>query len=136
LGRLVVRYYLDAAPVIYTVERISPYVSSVAVRLSANDAELVASDLTRLECRVKPLKNGDLTLLRDFDDYFSHTCDAIISLSSAIMDLATEIRAQYGFRTPDAMHIAAAVEAKCDVFLTNDFRLARFAGITIDSVGI
>ena len=29
-------------------------------------------------------------------------------------------------------HLAAAVEARCDRFLTNDHRLAKFSGLTIE----
>ncbi len=30
------------------------------------------------------------------------------------------------------IHLAAAVEAGCEVFLTNDFRLARFTDLTVE----
>jgi predicted nucleic acid-binding protein len=43
-----------------------------------------------------------------------------------VIDLATEIRANFGFTTPDAIHLAAAMVTKCDEFLTNDQRLQRF----------
>jgi predicted nucleic acid-binding protein len=32
----------------------------------------------------------------------------------------------------DALHLAAAIEAGCDVFLTNDNQLATFPDITIE----
>jgi predicted nucleic acid-binding protein len=50
------------------------------------------------------------------------------------MDRATAIRAQYGFKTPDAIPLAAAVISGCDVFLTNDHRLDRCPDITIEIV--
>ena len=50
------------------------------------------------------------------------------------IDRATEIWAQYGFKTPDAIHLAAAVASGCNVFLTNDHRLDRFTDITIEVV--
>jgi predicted nucleic acid-binding protein len=53
-------------------------------------------------------------------------------LNSAVYDRAAEIRAQHGFKTPDAIHLAAAIESGCDRFLTNDRRLARFTGITVE----
>ena len=51
-----------------------------------------------------------------------------------MIDRATDIRARYGFRTPDAMHLAAAVVSGCDVFLTNDHRLDRFPDIAMDVI--
>jgi hypothetical protein len=66
------RLYLDAAPVIYTVEQVQPYAATVVTRLSANDLILVASDLTRMECRLKPMRDADASLLQDFDDFFEN----------------------------------------------------------------
>lgn len=128
------RYYLDAAPVIYAVEEVPPYAAAVDVRLSATDAVLVVSDLTRMECRVKPIRDGNDELLEDFDEYFEGTVDEVVSLSRAIIDRATNIRAKYGFKTPDAIHLAAAVASACDVFLTNDHRLDRFSDLTVEVV--
>ncbi len=128
------RVYLDASPVVYTVEQVSPYAAAVDARLSAAGVILVASDLTRLECRVKPLKAGDTALLQDFDEYFEGVIAEVVPLTREVIDRATEIRAQYGFKTPDAIHLAAAVVSGCDVFLTNDQRLTRFTGLTIESV--
>jgi len=132
----IVRIYLDTAPVIYTVEHVLPYAAAVDKRLSAPGIVQVASDLTRMECRVKPLRDGDADLLRDYDDYFEGTVAEIVSLSRDILDRATEIRAQYKFKTPDAIHLAAAVVSGCDVFLTNDRRLDRFGDIVIERAAI
>lgn len=126
------RFYLDTAPVIYTVEQVQPYAASVDARLSAHDAERVASDLTRMECRVKPMRDGDAELLKDFDHYFEGAVTEIVTLSREVIDRATQIRARYGFKTPDAIHLAAALSAGCEVFLTNDHRLDRFADISIE----
>ena len=128
------RLYLDAAPVIYSVEQMAPYAAAVNVRLSAPGVVRVASALTRLECRVKPLRSGNAAVLKDFDDFFAGSVAEIVALSRAVMDRATEIRAQFKFKTPDAMHLAAAVESACDVFLTNDHRLDSFTGITVEHV--
>ncbi len=128
------RVYLDATPVIYAVEHVAPFAVAVDARLSAPGVVCVASDLTRMECRVKPLRSGDTPLLADFDDFFSHTVAEIVPLSRAVFDRATEIRAGYNFKTPDSIHLAAAVESGCNVFLTNDHRLTRFTGIVIEVV--
>jgi predicted nucleic acid-binding protein len=129
-----VRVYLDSAPVIYTVEQVQPFAALVDARLSAPGVEQVTSELTRLECRVKPLRAGDAALLRDFDDYFGDAVAEIVELSREVIDRATDIRAEYAFRTPDAIHLAASLSAGCDVFLTNDHRLDRFAGIAIEVI--
>ncbi len=128
------RIYLDAAPVIYTVEKMEPYAAIVDARLAAVGVVRVASDLTRLECRVKPIQVGNAALLSDFDEYIAGNVSEIVPLTRAVMDRATDIRAQYGFKTPDSIHLAAASVAKCDVFLTNDHRLDRFTGIAVEII--
>ena len=80
------------------------------------------------------MRDGNSILLKDFDDYFNNTIAEIVSLTRDVVDKATEIRAQFNFKTPDSFHLAAALVSKCDVFLTNDQRLNRFTGITIEIV--
>ena len=128
------RVYLDAAPVIYLVENVQPFAASVEAYLSRSAVELVASDLTRLECRVKPMREGDSSLLGQFDAFFGAAVHEIVPLSRDVVDQATEVRARLGFRTPDAIHVAAAAIARCDVLLTNDHRLSRAVGIRVEVV--
>src|SRR6266508_6207621 len=92
----------------------------VHARASEAAVELIASDLTRMECRVKPIRDRDADLLRDFDQFFETIVSALVPLTREVIDLATEIRAESGLRTPDAIHLAAARSAACDSFLTND----------------
>jgi predicted nucleic acid-binding protein len=83
---------------------------------------------------LNPCGGGNADLLKDFNDYFEGAVAEIVALSCEVIDRATEIRAQYGFKTPDAIHLAAAVTSGCDMFLTNDYRLDRFTDITIEVV--
>ena len=69
MGGIIVRVYLDSAPLIYLVENVSPYIEQLVQRLSAEDVRQVCSDLTRLECRMKPLRDGEIALLAAFDTY-------------------------------------------------------------------
>ena len=128
------RLYLDAAPVIYAVEQVAPFFPVVDARLSTAGVVRVASDLTRMECRVKPVREENVDLLKDYDDFFADAVAEIVALSREVMDRATEIRARHGFKTPDAIHLAAAVVTRCDVFLTNDHRLDRFPDIALEVV--
>ena len=128
------RIYLDATIVIYLVEQVSPFAAAVEARLRQTGIVLVASELTRLECRVKPLRLGDVNLLRNYDEFFNTAVSEITPLSADVIDRATAIRAPYGFKTPDAIHLAAAVVSGCDVFLTNDSQFDRFTDIKVELV--
>jgi predicted nucleic acid-binding protein len=85
-----------------------------------------------MECRVKPLATGNAVLLAEFDTAFAAT--ELAPMTTAVFDRATAIRASYKFKTPDSLHLAAAVEAACTVFLTNDHRLAAFTDISVEVV--
>jgi len=127
-----VRIYLDSAVVIYTVEQVTPYAELADARLSPSDVLAVTSDLTRLECRVKPLREDNAALLKDFDDFFDGAIESMVPLSREVIDLATQVRARYGFKAPDSLHLGAALWSECEVFLTNDHRLDRFSEIAIE----
>ena len=128
------RIYPDASPVIYVVQGVAPYFDYVDARLSIPGDTLVISPLTMLECRVKPIREDDHNTLRQFDLFFENTVDEIVPLTRDVIDAATLIRARYGFATPDAIHLGAAMASGCDVFLTNDNRLARFGEMSVEVV--
>ena len=124
------RVYLDSAPIIYLVEDILPYTSALVSRLSAPNVIQVCSELSRLECRVKPIRDGEEALPAAFDSYFREIVNEVLQA----LERATLLRARYGFRTPDAIHLAAAIDSGCDLFLTNDSQLARCQEITVEAV--
>jgi len=127
--------YLDSVIVIYYLADTGPFQARAARRLAAllaSGSGIAISDLVRLECRVGPIKTGNARELADFETFFSSPDVQKIILTPAIFDRAAEIRARFGFATTDAIHLAAAMESGCDLFLTNDARLTRFSGLTVE----
>ena len=62
------RFFLDAATIIYLVESVEPFVTTARRRLSAPGMIQVCTDLSRLECRVKPLREGKQNVLTAYDN--------------------------------------------------------------------
>jgi predicted nucleic acid-binding protein len=127
--------YCDSVILIYFLDSVGPFNVRAMTRMEAIQAAgntVAFSDLTRLECRVKPLKLGATTTLADFDAFFSRPDVSIVPITSAVFDRATIIRAAHNFKLGDSLHLAAAMEAKCDLFLTNDHRLDGFPHITVE----
>jgi predicted nucleic acid-binding protein len=127
--------YCDSVILIYFLENTGPLNARAVNWLAGFEAagdHVAISDLTRLECRVKPLQLKNTVALRLFDQYFQQANVRCVPLTTAVFDRATGIRADGGFQTTDALHLAAAVEARCDRFLTNDTRLARFSDIPVE----
>ena len=125
-------YYLDTAPIIYLVEKVSPFFERASERLRKPDVLLATSPLSRLEARVKPLRERNQLRLQEFEDFFNARITLEIGLSREVIDTATELRAKYGFKTPDAIDLAAAVTSACEKFLTNDHRLDRCTEIKVE----
>lgn len=103
----------------------------LAAMQSAGDTPAF-SDLTRLECRVKPLRLGATKALADIDAFFSRPDARFVPITTAVFDRAAIIRAIHNFKLGDSLHLAAAAEAGCDRFLTNDTRLSAFTDIPVE----
>lgn len=50
----------------------------------------------------------------------------------AVYERACRIRAICNFKLADALHLAAAIEGGCGLFLTNDYRLGNFNDIAVE----
>ena len=56
---------------------------------------------------------------------------AVLDVSAHIIDRATELRARHGFKTPDAIHLATALESATTEFWTGDSTLSRCTEIAV-----
>ena len=127
------RIYLDAAPIIYLVEQVAPFAATVLARVAAPGVIMVSSDLARMEALIKPLRRKDVALAKNFDDFFAAQTQTV-PVTQGVFRRAAEIRAQHNFRTPDAIHLSAALAGACDLFLTNDAGLKAFMDIAVEVV--
>jgi predicted nucleic acid-binding protein len=127
--------YLDANCVIYFVEQNPVWWPLVTTRLAdlrkAGD-ELAVSDLTRAECLVGPYASGDTAMLANYQGFFSDPAIQVFPLTAGVCERAARIRATYRLKLPDALHLAAAIEHGCGLFLTNDAQLARCKDIPVE----
>lgn len=123
--------YLDSCVVIHLREGTPEAQRALRDRLLHGQRarlRVTVSELTRLECRVQPMRAGDAVLLADYDRFFARSEVRVVPLTREVVDLATDLRAHHGIKTPDALHLAAALHAECDEFWTHDRRLAAVAG--------
>jgi uncharacterized protein len=81
--------YLDSAILIYYLDGIGPFQARAVNRLTTLRAagdQVAASDLTRLECRVKPTQLGDTLRLSKFDGFFGLPDVRMVPLTTAVYD--------------------------------------------------
>ena len=116
--------YLDACSIIYLIEAAQPFHGKVVAALNAFRSEVglqvVTSRLSMLECRTRPVRDHDTSLLAAYDAFFSADRLALADIDARVIEVATQLRATYRFRTPDAIHLATAHEEKAAVFLAGD----------------
>jgi uncharacterized protein len=129
------KVYLDSVIIIYYLDHAGTFQVRAANRLAtlhATGDEIVVSDLVRMECRVDPIRKGDALRLARFDGFFAHPGVQVVPITTTVFDRATQVRGTQGYKTIDAINLAAAVEASCNIFLTNDTQLSGFRDITVE----
>lgn len=116
--------YLDACLLIYAGERDPVFGERTLAALAAEPhARFAISPLVRLECLVKPIKSGDLVLQRYYEAAFEQFVP--LALPEPVFSAAAHLRARFGLRTPDALHLACAQFHGCTALWTNDDRLGQ-----------
>ena len=98
----------------------------VALRgwMMEREDELLTSALTLGEVLVKPMEEGDETLMR----HYEHAIGAgatVLSFDDRAARRFADIRRDRSIRAPDAIQLACAAAANVDLFVTNDDRLSR-----------
>jgi predicted nucleic acid-binding protein len=127
--------YVDANIVIRLIEGDPAARAPIETRLNplrGTGRFLATSRLTRLECRVRPLRSNDSKLLEVYEQFFAAPEVQLLDLTADVLEKATEIRANLNLKTPDALHLASAILADASPFLTGNKQLARCAEIPVE----
>jgi predicted nucleic acid-binding protein len=80
---------------------------------------------------MKPTRDGNRSLLDRYDTLFGADRVAVLDVSERVIDRATDLRARHGFKTPDAIHLATALESSTAEFWMADAALSRCTGIAV-----
>ena len=124
--------YLDSCLVIYAFEN-HPRWGEVARAALAREApeRFAISPLVMLECLVAPMRSGNLVLQRHYEQGFRQF--EILPMPETVYAQAAQLRARWGLKTPDALHLSTAVNHGCTALWTADDRLQRAAqGLAIN----
>jgi predicted nucleic acid-binding protein len=127
--------FLDANIVIFLVEQPlvwGPRADARITALRGAGESFAVTDLVRMECLVGPLRAGDAVGVANFAAFFALSDVDVLPVTSALCDRAAQVRAVHRFEPLDSLHLAAAVEHGCGLFLTNDARLAAFPDVPVE----
>lgn len=128
-----IRIFLDACIIIYWVESSEPFYSKLLMKLDHIVEQhpehiLTVSRLSFLECLVKPTREKDKKTIEIYRNFFESAELEIIEIEPSMIETATQLRADYSLRTPDAIQAASCLVAgEQHIFLTND---KRFTSVT------
>ena len=123
------RTYLDANLYIYVFEGIETHRARMVELLAAIDRQgvgVVASELLFTELLPRPMKEGRQDLVERYLELFGRTPRIhLVPVDRRVILRSVHLRADFGLRSMDALHLATALVHDCETFVTNDRGLAR-----------
>ena len=118
------RAYLDSNTIIYALEGHSQYTNLKAGLLDPLDAGLftaVTSEITLVETIIGPRKVGDANAEAEFRAFLTPSSNLRVEpVTLAVLEKVIDLRAKFGLKIPDAIHIATGILAGCTLFVTRD----------------
>ena len=129
------KVYLDTCCVIYLLEDVPVFSEQIRKFMAINtDAILCVSPLVRLEALVKPTIDGNIALIADYEIFLAD--QQWLTIGDVEFDRALGLRACHKIKSPDALHLATAMQYDCVEFWTNDERLRQAAtGMAVNIFG-
>ena len=118
------KLFFDTAPIIYYIEKHPQFgacVDVLAQEAGSRRHLWVTSFISWIEALTLPCKQKNIQVEQRYLDWLTRTPFlTVVQSSSAIMKQAVYFRAEYGFKTPDAIQLATAQVAGADLVITND----------------
>lgn len=131
------RILLDSASIVYYIEQNPRYfaaASEMMERVSTGRLSAAASTLMLTEVLVPAYRAGNAAAARKARSALERIPNfEIVDVSSAVSDVAARLRATYNLRTPDALHVATALNQGAKWIVTNDRALRR---VEAEGVGV
>ena len=119
--------YLDTCVVIYAFENDTVFGKEARQVLAMYPAvSFAVSPLVKMECLVSPLKQNNETLKNHYVRGLAQFSQ--LTMPEDVFIQAAALRASFGLKSQDALHLATAQYHGCLEFWTNDERLKKAAG--------
>ncbi len=122
------RIFLDTNFFIYLIEGTGPRAVRTKYLLSAFSSrkdEILTSVMTLGELLVQPMRAGDRLLVQRYRQLLRGPGITVLPFLEDAAETFARVRCDTSIRPPDAIQLATAGTAGCDLFLTNDGRLER-----------
>lgn len=131
--------YLDTSIFIYYFQNHPQYADfceQIFDFIENNNVMILLSPLVLTELLVDPYRKKEITISQDWVNYFKSSPQIkFMELTPEVALFAAYLRANYNLKTPDSLHLATAIENKCELFITNDLKLKRVQEIKVVCLG-
>ena len=126
---------VDTAPFIYFWEHHPRYfhlAETLFRRLKDPQIQGITSIITLIEASIHPQRQGRQDLVTAYERALLHSQQVqTLPVTAPLARRAVVLRAAYNIHVPDALQIAAAIEAGASLFVTNDHRLSQVEEIQV-----
>ncbi|WP_375453081.1 type II toxin-antitoxin system VapC family toxin [uncultured Nostoc sp.] len=126
--------YIDTSVAIYTIEGNLDYYSLLQPLWSkfyGGEIQIISSELILMEVLVVPLRNGNNSLVADYEELLLSSQLQLIPISQLILRPAANLRAISNLKTPDAIHATTALSVNSNQFITNDKGFHNIPGLPV-----
>ena len=117
------RVYLDTN----LFEGVEPYrqlMAELSTEIDRRDIAVIASELIFTELLLRPVREGRRERVADYLQLVQRTPRiTLVPVDRRVILRSVHVRADFGLRSMDALHVATAIVHGCETFLTNDERL-------------
>lgn len=121
--------FVDTAPFIYYLEHSELYFDKAYrffTMCHEKGIQIITSAITIEEYCVSPYNNNNAKIVENFDRFLEYMNVKVIPIDTPIAKQGAKIRAEYKhFKAMDALQVATAIHAHCDMFFTNDKQLRQ-----------
>jgi predicted nucleic acid-binding protein len=133
------RVYFDVNPIIYFIEQNTQFAEAVIpIFEMIGDGSILAftSELSLTEILIKPIRDNLNQVIQAHKELLlDPELFTLISLNQDTFLLAAELGGKLSMRTPDAIHMACAIESKCKYFITNDKGIKSTSDVIVVQIG-
>lgn len=129
---------IDTSILIYLLEKHPRYFLSakrLLSRVQKGDVTAVFSIIGMIEILTGVKQKGRDDLANSYRQLFGNFPHFdIYTLTEQTVEIASDLRARYQLKTPDAIHLATAIEHQAKIFYTNDKALEKVTEIRVQRI--
>lgn len=116
--------YLDTNAIIRFIESHETEIVKLFDDSAEGLLDLYTSELTSAEALVVPFKIDSERLVQGYEDFLrSDEFLTVLPVDRDVLRMSAKLRAQFGGKAPDAIHVATASLQGCEVLISSDRRM-------------